>query len=267
VVDAIKMWCVYASASVREQMQYRMSFLTGAIGQFLVTGIEFLAVWALFHRFGSLGQWTLPEVALFYSVANIAFAIADMLCTGFDQAGQLVRNGELDRLLLRPRTTVLQLFGYQITLRRLGRLAQALTVFGWSLAYITIDWDPAKIALLLACIACAASLFLSLFALQATMAIFTVQTLELVNATTYGGVYAAQYPLDIYAKWFRWLLTFILPFACVIYFPMITILGKGDVVGIPHWIGYVTPIAGPLLLVASLGVWGWGVRRYASTGS
>ena len=49
-------------------MQYRASFVFSALGQFLVTGIEIIGVWALFERFGGLAQWTLPQVAMFYGV-------------------------------------------------------------------------------------------------------------------------------------------------------------------------------------------------------
>ncbi len=124
------MWFVYAGASVRAQMQYPASFAMGVAGQFLTTVIDFVAVWTLFDRFGALEDWTLAEVALFYGVAHMAIAIADLLGKGFDHAGGLIRMGTLDRLLLRPRTTVLQLLGYEFTLRRLGRLAQGASV-GW----------------------------------------------------------------------------------------------------------------------------------------
>jgi hypothetical protein len=39
------------------------------------------------------------------------------------------------------------------------------------------------------------------------------------NAPSYGGIEAAQYPLDIYTAWFRKFLIFIVPIGCVVYFP------------------------------------------------
>ena len=38
----------------------------------------------------------------------------------------MVASGDFDRLLVRPRSTVLQLLGQELALRRLGRLVQ-----GW----------------------------------------------------------------------------------------------------------------------------------------
>ena len=58
-----------------------------ASGQFVITGLEFVGIWALFARFGRIRGWTLEEVALFYGMISISFAIADALARGFDQFG------------------------------------------------------------------------------------------------------------------------------------------------------------------------------------
>lgn len=72
------------------------------LGQFLATGIEVVAVWALFHRFGEVQGWKIGEVALCYGLVNCMFALADALGRGFDVLGTtLLRTGEFDRLLLR----------------------------------------------------------------------------------------------------------------------------------------------------------------------
>ena len=46
-------------ASLSGQARYPASALMLTVGQFLVTGIEVVAVWALFHRFGNM-QFTSP---------------------------------------------------------------------------------------------------------------------------------------------------------------------------------------------------------------
>ncbi len=82
-----------------------------------------------------------------------------------------------------------------------------------------------------------------------------------------GGVEAAQYPLDIYAGWFRKLLIFVVPLGCVIYFPVAAVLGRGAMTGAPAWVGAVTPLAGFGFLGLAFLAWGRGIARYTSTGS
>ncbi len=267
MLDALRLYFRYIGISVRSQMQYRASFVMLTLGHFLMTGIEFLSVWALFARFGSLKEWTLPEVALFYGMVNIAFAIADATSRGFDIFANTVKSGEFDRILLRPRSTALQVAGQELTLRRIGRLSQGLLVLLWGANALTVAWSLTTAALVVAAIVGGACLFSGLLVLQATMAFWTTETLEIVNTVTYGGVETAQYPLTIYRPWFRRFFTGVIPLACINYFPVLAILGRPDPLGTPPLFQWASPGVGILFLVVALQIWKIGVRHYHSTGS
>jgi len=258
----------YVRASVAGQAQYPGSTLLLTFGQFLGTGLELVAMWALFDRFGRVAGWRLGEVALFYGLVNVQFTIADLATRGFDVLGsELIRTGAFDRVLLRPRSLTLQLVGHAVRLSRLGRLVQALIVLGVSTARTPLDWSISKLAVALWATAGGAALFSAIFILQGTLSIFTVESLEVMNVLTYGGVQAAQYPLALYGRWLRWMLTFIVPLACVTYYPALAILGKADPLGAPPWTGVVTPVFGFAFLGLALIAWRSGVRHYTSTGS
>jgi ABC-2 type transport system permease protein len=266
--DGLKLYWCYLKLSVQGQLQYRAAFLLAALGQFLVTGIEFLGVWALFDRFGHLQHWRLPEVALFYSVVNCTFACADALSTGFDQFGATyVKTGYFDRILLRPRSTVLQLAGQELALRRIGRFMQGLLVFAWAAAMLKVDWSIGRVGLLLFTVIGGSCFFFGLMVMQATLAFWTTETLEIMNTLTYGGVESAQYPMAIYHAAFRRFFTFVVPLACVSYFPLVGVLGIDDPLGSPRWFQYLSPVFGILFLNACLVLWRCGVRHYTSTGS
>ena len=267
-MNALRLYGRYVAISVRGQMQYRVSFLLQTLGHMTMTGLEFVGMWALFHRFGSLRGWTLPEAALFYGIINVTFAIADALARGFDLFGAtMLKQGEFDRLLLRPRSTVLQLAGQELTLRRVGRLAQGLAVLIWAGAAADITWTAPKLALLLATIVGGVCLFFGLMMVQATIAFWTTETLEMFNAVTYGGVETAQYPLSIYRPWFRGLFLTVIPLGCVGYLPGVAILDRPDPLGTPAILQWLAPLAGVVFLFAALQFWKVGVRYYCSTGS
>ena len=59
-------------------MQYRASFVMHVVGLFLITFVEFVGLWALFRRFGSIRSWALPEVALCYGMVCTAFGLAEI---------------------------------------------------------------------------------------------------------------------------------------------------------------------------------------------
>lgn len=267
MLDALRLYRRYVGISIRSQMQYPTSFLLQSLGILLVTGIEFLGMWALFDRFGNLRGWTLPEAAFFYGLINITFAFADALARGFDTFGGMIRAGDFDRVLLRPRSTVLQLCGQELTLRRVGRLIQGLAVLLWASHALAIPWGMLRVALVLLAIAGGVCLFFALVMLQATMCFWTTESLEIMNVMTYGGVHAGQYPITIYRPWFRRFFTTIVPLACVTYYPALAVLGKPDPLGSALWVQCLAPMAGLLFLLVSLQAWRIGVRHYRSTGS
>ena len=267
-MNSLRLYRRYCAASIRSQLQFPASFVLLSIGQFLATFIDFIEVWALFRRFDQILGWKLGEIAVFYGIVNISFAFADSISRGFDVFGvEFVKTGNFDRLLLRPRATALQLLGYELRLTRVGRLLQGLMVLLIAMRIVHIDWTFGSVFLLLTTLAGGTALFVGILVLQATLAFWTVESLEIANTLTYGGVQASEYPLDIYSRWFRDFLIFVVPLGCVAYFPVVRLLGHSDRLGAPVWLMDLSPMFGFVFLVVSLGVWRIGVRHYTSTGS
>jgi ABC-2 type transport system permease protein len=255
----------YLAVSVRAQMQYRASFVMVSLSQFLVTLLEFAVVVALFDRFGQLRGWSLAEVALFYGIVNSGFALAETVAWGFDSFDQMVKSGDFDRILLRPVGTAFQISAANVRLNRVGRLLQALGVLGWSIAALELWGSPARLLLLLFAIAGTACLFVGLFVLQATLAFWSTESLEIINTVTYGGTETGQYPIAIYQRWFRRFFTVVVPLACVTYFPALVVLGRAT--SSATWAYALAPAVGIVFLLASSLAWRLGVRHYRSTGS
>lgn len=257
----------YLGVSVRSQMTYRASFLMLSAGYLLISLLEFLSIWVLFARFGQLEGWSLPQICVFYGLVNIAFALGESAARGFDLFHLMVKAGDFDRLLLRPRSAALQVAGQELTLRRVGRLLQGAAILAWAVLTLDLYWSPAQWMLLGATLLGGTCLFYGLMIIQATVCFWTTEPLEFMNAFTNGGVFAAQYPFSIYRAWFRRFFTFGVPLACVSYYPALVLLGLGDPLGSPAPLHWLAPLVGLLFLGACLQLWGWGVRHYRSTGS
>jgi ABC-2 type transport system permease protein len=248
-------------------MQYRASFILLSLGHLAATGIDFIGILVLFERFDSLAGWRLAEVAFLYGLVNVAFAITDAASHGFDDFANMVKSGDFDRLLLRPRSTALQLAGQELTLRRVGRLAQGLFILVWASIALDLDWSVPRALLTLGAIIGGASLFYGLLVLQATLAFWTTETLEIMTSVTYGGVETAQFPLSIYRSWFRRFFTYVIPLAGISYYPSLAIMGRPDSLGSTVQLQYLAPLTGVAFLLVALQVWKVGVRHYRSTGS
>jgi ABC-2 type transport system permease protein len=266
-LDSFKLYRLYLSQSIKSQLEYRASTFMQITGQFLINIIEFTGVWALFSRFGTLKGWTLEEVAFCYGLVHTIFALFDFFFRGFDIVGNLIRSGQFDRYLLRPRTLILQLLGYELTLRRLGRLAQGLVIFFWALSRLSIQWTGGKILLLAYTVPCGILFFGALCVFQASLSVKSVQSLEFMNVLTYGGVQSVQYPLSIYTDFFRRFFTFVIPLGCVTYYPSLIILERTDSLMAWQGFGWISPLGGIIIFGLSLLFWKRAVRWYVSTGS
>jgi ABC-2 type transport system permease protein len=260
----MKLYFKYMLLLFKSQMQYRASFLLLTVGQCLTPFTVFAGLYFLFERFGQVKGWSFYEVALCFAVTHMAFSITECFARGFDTFSSLVVSGDFDRLLVRPRSTIVQVFGSRFEFSRIGRLFFSTVILIWAAINISADWTPLKIAALVLMIASGVMIFTGIFILAASISFWTVQGLEIANIFTDGGREMTQYPLNIYHTWVRRFFTFVIPFGCVNYLPLIYILGRQ---GGNDPLYAFTPLMGFLFLVPCLLVWRIGVRHYRSTGS
>jgi ABC-2 type transport system permease protein len=248
----------------KSQMEYRTSFILLSIGQFFVPFLVFISIFLFFQRFPNIGGWSLYEVALCYSVVHIAFSISECFARGFDSFSSIIINGDFDRILVRPRNTILQVLGSKFEFTRIGRLTQSIIVLIFSLSHLQIDWNVYKIITLILMTISGIFIFSGIYMLGATMCFWTVEGLEVINIFTDGGRELAQYPLSIYKEWIRKFFTFVIPFGTINYLPLMFILDKTEGNALLYMF---TPLFGLLFLLPCVLIWDFGVRHYKSTGS
>lgn len=260
----MRLYLQYIRMTIRCALQYRASLWLLMAGQFMVSFFVYFGIVLLFQRFGGLHDWTFGEVALCFGITHIAFAIAECLARGFDMFPRMVAKGDFDRLLVRPRSTALQVLGTGFELTRFGNFAQGAVVLAMAVARLDVAWSVEKAAIVVMMILGGAAVFAGLFILGATASFFTVEGLEFVNIFTNGGQEMSSYPLTIYSKWIRRFFTFVIPFGCMNYLPLLHLTGRER--GHPL-VPLLIPLAGFLFLIPCLWIWTLGVRKYTSTGS
>ena len=265
-LDAARLWGHLAGASVRSQMQYRVAFLIRASADFCIVFADFLPIWFLFHTFGGLEGWSLAELALLYGMVELSWAPVEGTLRGFENFGVYLVRGDLDRWLLRPRGIVLQVGAHEIDIRKVGRLAQALLVL--AIASYLLGLGPAALAWVALGVAGGALFFAGVVMLGAASMFWTLgQTAELQNILTYGGSATLAYPVSIYARWFRRVITFGIPLAFVNYFPALAALERTAADGWPAFVPWLSPLVCGLVAALGRTAFARGLSRYESTGS
>ncbi len=263
-MNGVRLYFRFLKVSFRVQMQYPASFALYAASNFCVSIIELYAVYALFQRFHALGKWTLGEVMLFYGMTYMAFALAEAYMRGFDTVDRHIRTGEFDRILLRPRSVFLQVLGSEFQLLRVGRFLNGLLPFAAGVWLVRPTWGIADWLLVAFAILSGSMTYGGILLIRAMASFFTVESLEIFNIFSHGGVEASSYPLDIYTGWLRKMFTYVIPLAAINYFPMSALLGKDYA---SDWFARLSPLLGAAFFAIGLLGWRFGVRHYRSTGS
>jgi viologen exporter family transport system permease protein len=257
----------FIAARVRGQMQYRASFILDVISRFLVSGLELAGIFILFHQFTSLGGWGVGEIVFLYALVTISFALHEVVAQSFEDFSFTVRQGEFDRILLRPVTPIVQVLASDFQLKRLGRAITGILALILALMRVHLTWTVGKLLYMPVVILSGVFLFAAIDLIGATLCFWTIERSEVINVFTNGGVFMSSYPISIYQAWIRRTFTFLIPIAFVAYYPGLYFLGRPDPLGLPRVVSFLTPAVTVAFCAVALRFWAWGVRQYQSTGS
>ena len=266
MADAAAVYVRLVAARLRSQFQYRASLALETTGQFVIGFLDFAAILVLFHNVPALGEWSVAEVALLYGMSGVAFALADMAIGHLDRLSQLIRDGNFDLVLVRPRATLFQVVTSDFQLRRLGKAAQAVIVLGYAIAANDVEWTPGRVVVLVLTIVSAVVLFSAIWVAVICIVFWSVEGTETANTFTYGGQYFSQYPINVYDEWLRRFLGYVVPTAFVAYFPALYILDKPDPLGLPRLLQCASPLVAVAAVVVARLAWRTAVRHYRSAG-
>ena len=265
--DGLRAYRMIAAMWIRSTMAYRASFAMTAFGNFVATGLDFVAILLMYSQVDRLGGYSLPEVAFLYGVSATAFGLTDLVLGSMDRLGRRVRDGTLDTLLVRPVPVLAQVAADRFALRRLGRITQGLLVLGYAVCALDVSWTPLKVLLVPLMLLSGGAIFGAVFVAGAAFQFVAQDASEVQNSFTYGGSTLLQYPPTVFAKDLVRGVTFVLPLAFVNWLPALYVLGRPYPLDLPVWVAFAPPLVAAGCCALAGVAWRAGLRSYRSTGS
>ena len=110
-------------------------------------------------------------------------------------------------------------------------------------------------------------IFGSVWVVSSSISFWAVGAQEVANSFTYGGSFAHQYPLQVYARWLRTLLGWVVPMAFVAYVPTLHLLDAPNPLGLPAWLSATPPLVALVCVLVARWVWALAIRQHQSTGT
>jgi ABC-2 type transport system permease protein len=248
----------------RERMEYRGAFLLGIVAQGLAYLAGFTMIWVLVHRFNTIDGWDWEEIAFLYALELVTYAIGASVAYSQTEVERLVQTGTFDGLLVRPMNPYLALSAQQFNVGYLSHFIIALSIFAWSIGNLTIDWTPASVAFLLLAILGGSLLQAAVLTLLGSWAFTAVRASFLFGFAGSLRTFIT-YPVGIYPAMIQVVLTVLVPFAFINFYPASSLLGKDGAL-FPGWIGWLTPVVGAVVFWLAYRVWMRGVNRYQGAG-
>jgi ABC-2 type transport system permease protein len=135
-------------------------------------------------------------------------------------------------------------------------------------AHAHVPLTPHSLALLALTPIAGAVIFGAVFVATATVAFWWIDSGEIANGFTYGGLHFTQYPITIYGPALRRIFAYAVGFAFVAYYPTLALLDRSDPLGGPVvLLAYGAPVVAVVAAAVAALIWRTGVRHYRSTGS
>lgn len=224
--------------------------------------IELIFIWIIFQNTDNIAGWDFEHLLLLYGVMMLSLSITDLLFDStYDIGRKLIRKGKFDTILLRPVHPLISVLGESETSTALGYMVISIVLIVSMLIRLQITVTVFLILKIL------------YFGILGGLIIGGIQTIfSIAGFWTYKSnevVWSvfqlhklAEYPIEIYNKFIRILITFILPFAFTSYYPTLDYLSSG----INHLM-FIVPVIVIIVWIIAVNVWNWALSKYRSTGN
>lgn len=252
----------YLSQYFKTRLAYRADFL-GDLGSNLISElINLVFIIVVFQHVPLMGGWSRDEIIFIYGFFLVPYALFSIFFGFWDFNERYIIRGEMDRILTRPVHNLAQVCLESIAPDRIFGVISGLIIMGYAAIQLKLDfyWYDPIIFIVLS--VSGALIYGGVYTAVSAISFFsdsrTGISPMIYNIQQYG-----RYPVDVYNKIIRFVLTYILPFAFVGVYPAAYFLRKET------WYIYaaMTPVVAVIFFGIGLLVWNIGVSKYRGAGS
>ena len=252
----------YMSMFLKSSLEYKSSFILTFIAQLITVALNSFIVIMLMDKFKFLDDLNIYELFVSIAIVQFGFSLAECFGRGFDKFSDVIKKGNLDIMLIRPRNIFLLVFGSNIEFTKLSRVLGSITLFSIGVSNLEYNLSITSYLYMFLLLIFSSLIFLSLFIFSACFNFMTVEGMEFMNIFTDGTHNFGQYPMSIFRKEVLMFFTFIIPLACVNYYPISYILGKSS-----NLIYIFSPLMSLVPFIISVITFNKCIKTYEGTGS
>ncbi len=267
-METLRMYFKLLGIALKSMMQFRADFLIGIVGVMSWNVISLTAIGVILGRFYDLAGWTIWEIVFMYGIWMAGNSIYSLLFFHISDLEDYLVRGQFDLFLIRPLSPFMMLLTVDVNINGIADVIFAVASLSLAMANLHLQLNTVQWGYMAVMLVSAALLELGITLVLASVAFWTTKSSGLVYAVNQiNWNMTRQYPLEMFGRGFRVLVTGLIPFAFLNYYPARWLLGK-TAPGDPLYIfSFLSPLVTLVVLGISAVVWQKGIRRYNSTGS
>lgn len=252
----------YLKTYIKTRLTYRADFWIEMMSNLMFQGINLFFILVVFLHTDLLGGWTREEIIFIYGYFMVPYGMYSCFFGFYGFAERYITKGEMDRILTKPAYNLIQIILENVNPTALfGSITGAFIMgYAWLQMDLTLTWYDPLVFLLF--ILGSTMVYGGVHIALSAISFFSDSQTGIIplmwNIQNYG-----RYPVNIYNKAIRILLTWILPFAFVGVYPAAFFLEKE----ITQAFALLTPIVGIVVFTIGITIWNIGVRKYRGAGS
>jgi ABC-2 type transport system permease protein len=257
----------YWRINVLTMLEYRANFVMWFAFTIVYHGVALAALYVTMRQFPSMNGWDFRQMFFLYALWMAGHELHNTFFFTVVSVPDYVREGRFDRFLVRPLDTLFQVLTVPQQIVPDG-LVLALATLGiaTAAAEVRIDWIFVLFVPLIVLGGALIDFGISLVVATCSFWFIRVDTLRWVVMSLEQDF--TRYPISIYTRGVRIVLSFVLPFAFMNYFPATYFLQKAENgLHLNPAVGLLTPVIGVVWLLAAYAFWLIGLRHYQGTGS
>ena len=257
----------YWRINVLTMLEYRANFIMWFVFAVFYHGVALGALTVTMLQFPSMNGWSLREMFFLYALWMTAHELHNALFFNVVSVPEYIREGRFDRFLVRPLDTLFQVMTVPAQIFPDG-LVLAIVTLCFATHVAGVDVDATFLAFVPLVVIGGALIDLGISLAIATISFWfiRVDTLRWVVMSLEQDF--TRYPISIYTRAVRVVLSFVFPFAFMNYFPANYFLNKTDIaLGLNPSVGLLTPAIGLAWVAVAYAFWRTGLRHYEGTGS
>jgi ABC-2 type transport system permease protein len=263
----LKLYARFIPIYFKSKAEYGFAFYADFVGFTLAHIVNFTVIWLLLDRFKTINGWSVYEVLLIYTMNMFTYSLAAVFFFfQMREIEEMVHKGTFDGLLVKPVHPfihmIIRTFGHFFV----GDLIVAVIMFNICFRALDISMGFMNVLQFIFLLFGAVLIQASFIVLAGSTSFWFVKSTSITNMLLHNIRGFVNYPISIYHKAVRFVLTFLIPYAFVNFYPVQLLLDK-DVKVFSPYLSYAVPFVGLALFAIAFLVWMKGVNKYQGQGA